>query len=199
MFIWTQLAFTALPLGEAGIRKIPNETRVLETLQKNIGEESGFYVFPGPLLGSTQTDEEEAKARDQLVESVARYPSGVLIYNAAGTRPIKMFRWLSVEFFTELTEAILAVLLLSRTHLSTFGARTAFVLATGILVAIGTNIPDWNWYGFSESYILANMLIQTTGFLCVGLVAALVLRKQPLPATGWPRFWPGLSRGTSNR
>jgi hypothetical protein len=36
MFIWTSIAHVALPLGEAGIRKIPNESAVLSTMQCNI-------------------------------------------------------------------------------------------------------------------------------------------------------------------
>jgi hypothetical protein len=100
---------------------------------------------------------------------VARYPSGILMYNAAGARPIEMFRWLSVDFVTELAEAILVVFLLNRTRLTTFGERTGFVLVTGILVAIGTNVSYWIWYGF-------------------------VLKNQTLPATWRPRFLPGISR-----
>lgn len=194
MFIWTYLAYTVLPLGYIGTRGIPNETAVLDALQKNIGEKSGVYIFPGPMLGPNRTDEQKAKAMDHLAESVARYPSGILMYNAAGARPIEMFRWLSVDFVTELAEAFLAVFLLSRTRLTTFGARARFVLVTGILVAIGTNVSYWIWYGFSGSYILAYMFIQVVGFLCVGLVAALVLKKQTLPATWRPRLSPWISR-----
>jgi hypothetical protein len=192
MFIWTQLTYTVLPLGYIGIRGIPNEGAVLGALQKDIAEKSGVYIFPGPIPGPNQTDEQKAVATNDRAEKVARYPSGILIYNAAGTRPIAMFRSLSVEFVTELAEAILAVFLLSRTCLATFGARVGFVLITGILVAIGTNVSDWIWYGFSGSYILAYMFIQVVGFLCVGLVAALVLKNQTLPAKVW--FSPGISR-----
>ena len=192
MFIWTHLTYTVLPLGYIGIRGIPNETAVLGALQRNIAEESGVFIFPNPMLGPSQTAEQKAIARNNRAEKVARYPSGILIYNAAGTRPIERFRWLSVEFVTELSEAILAVFLLSRTCLTTFGARVGFVLAIGILVAFGTNVSYWIWYGFPGSYILAYMLTQVVGFLCVGLVAALVLKNQTLPAKAW--FLPGISR-----
>ncbi len=37
MFIWTSIAHMALPLGEAGIREIPNEAAVLGAMQSNIG------------------------------------------------------------------------------------------------------------------------------------------------------------------
>ena len=38
MFIWTSIAHMALPLGEAGIREIPNEAAVLSAMQSNIAE-----------------------------------------------------------------------------------------------------------------------------------------------------------------
>jgi hypothetical protein len=40
----------------------------------------------------------------KLAEKVARYPSGISMYNAAGSRPIERLRWLSIEFLTELVE-----------------------------------------------------------------------------------------------
>jgi len=33
MFIWTYLAYTALPLGGIGLRRLPNESAVLEANQ----------------------------------------------------------------------------------------------------------------------------------------------------------------------
>src|SRR5262249_4515340 len=37
MFIWTSIAHMALPLGEAGINEIPNESTVLSAMQSSIG------------------------------------------------------------------------------------------------------------------------------------------------------------------
>ena len=41
MFIWTSIAHTVLPLGEAGIKEIPDEQTVLNSLRTNIGTGSG--------------------------------------------------------------------------------------------------------------------------------------------------------------
>ncbi|PYK10280.1 MAG: hypothetical protein DME61_03740 [Verrucomicrobia bacterium] len=56
MFIWTSIAHMALPLGEAGIGEIPNESAVLSSMQSTIGEQSGLYVFPALALAKTQLD-----------------------------------------------------------------------------------------------------------------------------------------------
>jgi len=89
-----------------------------------------------------------------------------------------MARHLSIEFVTELLEAFLVVYLLSLTRLTTFVARVGFVTAAGVLAAIATNIPYWNWYGFPRVYTAAYMFTQLVGFFCIGLVAAWVLKKQ---------------------
>jgi hypothetical protein len=46
MFIWTSIAHLLLPLGEAGISEIPNESAVLGAMQSNIGDQTGLYIFP---------------------------------------------------------------------------------------------------------------------------------------------------------
>lgn len=176
MFIWTSIAHMALPLGEAGIREIPNEAAVLNTMQTNISEKSGFYYFPGLGLGPNPTHEQKSEAMKHMNESLARHPSGVLIYHPAGTRPFKMARYLSVEFVTELIEAFLAVFLLAQTRLTSYRARVGFVTVIGIIAAIATNVSYWNWYGFPANYTGAYMFIQFIGFLCVGLVAGLILK-----------------------
>ena len=54
MFIWTSIAHMALPLGDAGIREIPNEQAVLSAIQTNIGEQSGLYLSPDSASARTR-------------------------------------------------------------------------------------------------------------------------------------------------
>jgi len=178
MFIWTFIAHMALPLGEAGIREIPNEAAVLSAMQSNIAEKAGFYYFPGLGLGPNPSREAQHEAMKHMDEKLAQNPTGILIYHPAGSRPFVMVRYLTIEFVTELLEALLVVYLLSLTRLTTFGARVGFVTVAGVLAAIATNISYWNWYGFPRVYTSAYMLIQVVGFFCIGLVAAWVLKKQ---------------------
>ncbi len=178
MFIWTSIAHMALPLGDTGVREMPNETVVLDSMQTNIGEKSGFYYFPGLGLGDNPTHEQKSEAMKHMDENLAHHPSGILIYHPAGSRPFQMGSLLSVEFVTELILAFLAVFLLAQTRLTSYGARVGFVTAIGIITAIATNVSYWNWYGFPANYTAAYMFIQFIGFLCVGLVAGFVLGNQ---------------------
>ncbi len=179
MFIWTSIAHMLLPLGEAGISEIPNEQSVLAAMQTNIGEKSGLYFFPGPGVGPSATRQEKNEAMKQEVAKMASGPSGLLIYNYA--RPFAFGKSLTVEFATELIESILVVFLLAQTLIGSFGGRVGFVFVAGILAAITTNVPYWNWYGFPCVYTASYMSIQIIGFFLVGIVAALVLRKSAPP------------------
>ena len=46
MFIWTSIAHMALPLGEAGIREIPNEAALLSAMRSSIGKKPASTSFP---------------------------------------------------------------------------------------------------------------------------------------------------------
>jgi hypothetical protein len=43
MFVWTSIAHMALPLGEAGINEIPNESAVLIAMQSSMGNGINFH------------------------------------------------------------------------------------------------------------------------------------------------------------
>ena len=180
MFIWSFVAHDLLPLGETGIREFKNEASMLDVLKTNLGDASGLYHFPGHKAGPNATRQEKSDAMKRAMEKAASGPSGMLIYHP--TREFTFGKLLGIEFATELLEAILVVFLLTQTRIESFGGRVGFVLTAGILAAITTNIPYWNWYGFPSSYTVAYMSIEIIGFLCVGLIAALVLRNR-LPAS----------------
>jgi len=176
MFVWTAIAHMVLPLGEAGIREIPNESSVLSAMQSNIGDQTGLYIFPGPGISKDATREQKNEAMKRMGEKVAANPSGILMYHRPG-RPFAFGKWLGVEFATELLEAILIVFLLAQTNIASFAGRIGFTLVVGILAAITTNISYWNWYGFPGVYTVSYMCIEIVGFVLVGVVAALLLRK----------------------
>ena len=177
MFIWTSIAHMALPLGEAGVGELPKDEAVLSALESSAGNKSGFYIYPGMGLGPDATHQQRNAVMDKYVEKLEKNPSGFIIYHPAGSRPMNMAKFLTIEFFTELLEALLVVALLAQTRIITFGGRVGFVTAAGILAAIATNVSYWNWWGFPAVYTASYMFIQIVGFFFIGLVAAIVFRR----------------------
>jgi hypothetical protein len=175
MFIWTSIAHLMLPVGEAGIGEVPNESAVLSALQSNIGDQTGLYIFPGLGIGKNATREEKNEAMKQIAAKAASGPSGILMYHP--TRAFTFGKWMGIEFGTDYWKRFWLCSLLAQTRIASFAGRVGFVFVAGIVAAIATNVSLWNWYGFPSVYIGSYMLIQIVGFLCVGIVAALVLRK----------------------
>jgi hypothetical protein len=180
MFIWSFVAHEFLSIGELGVREIPNEDAVTAVIESNLADKIGFYIFPGPGFSPGATKEQKEEGMKKAEQKMAAGAAGVLIYH-----PKRVFNFpkrLGIEFATEVLEALLAVFLLAQTNIMSFVGRVGFVLTAGILAAITTNVPYWNWYGFPRIYTLGYMLTQIVGFLCVGIVAALVLGKRAAPA-----------------
>ncbi len=176
MFVWTSIAHMALPLGEAGINEIPNESAVLSAMQGSIGDNAGLYIFPGLGVGKNATKEAKNEAMKQMQQRIAANPSGILMYHPPG-RQFAFGKSLAVEFSTEALQAILVIWLLAQTRIGSFGGRVGFVLIAGILASITTNVSYWNWYGFPGVYTASYILIEIVGFVLVGVAAGLVLRK----------------------
>lgn len=175
MFIWSSVAHIVLPLGRTGVQEIPNEQPILSSLQSGLGGNSGFYMFPGMGLPANATREQQNAAMQQYGQKLAANPSGLLIYHPAGAQAMTA-RQLITEFLTELVESLIVVWLLAQTGMGSFASRVGFVFVAGIMAAMATNISYWNWYGFPSSYTEAYMFTQIVGYLCVGIVAGLVMK-----------------------
>jgi hypothetical protein len=177
MFVWVSIAHMALPLGKAGVQNTMNDDALLTALKSTVNDTPGLYIYPSMGLGPDATHAQRNEAMKSYEAKLEKNPSGFLIYHPAGSRPMKMGKYLTIEFVTELCEALLAVWLLAQTRLVTFGGRVGFVTAAGIIAAIATNVSYWNWWGFPGSYTAAYITIQVVGFFLVGVVAAIMFRR----------------------
>ena len=180
MFVWNFVAHELLPIGEMGVSVMQNEDAVTSALQSNLGDNSGFYIFPSGGLTPGATSDQKKAAMQKAEKQMAEGAAGLLIY-----RPKRVFNFpkrLGIEFATEVIEALLAVFLLAQTRITSFGGKVGFVLVAGILAAIATNIPYANWYGFPKTFTLAQMVMVVVGFLLVGIIAGLILKPKN-PAT----------------
>ena len=158
MFLWSAVAHMALPLGEAGIKQISKEEALLSTMQSTLSE-TGLYMFPN--MGTDMAANEQ---------KIAKGPSGMIMYFPK--RDFSFGQSLGVQFVTQLVQALIAVYLLSLTNLGTFGGRLGFFVLLGVIAAIATNVPYWNWYGFPVTYTAAYMFSGWVEYVCAGLVAA---------------------------
>jgi hypothetical protein len=176
MFIWEAVAHTVTPLGEAGISYLPNEDTVSPALASAIGDQRGLYYFPTGGLTKESKGQEKKEGMNRIMEEMKTRPSGLLVYKPPGTT-FNFGKSLAIQFLTDFVKVFLAVWLLAQTGLVTFAGRLGFVVVVGVIAAIATNIPFWNWDGFPAAFSLSMILMEIVGFLFAGLVVAGLFRR----------------------
>lgn len=175
MFLWEFVAHMFTPLGEAGIRYLPKPDTVSSSLESAIGDKAGMFMFPTGGVTDNSSREEKSKATQRMMEEMKTKPAGLLIYKPAGT-VFNFGKSLAVQFVTDFIKALLAAWLLAQTVLASFGRRVGFVVLAGVLAAVVTNIPYWNWYGFDGNYTISQIVMEVIGFVCAGLVIGWLYR-----------------------
>jgi hypothetical protein len=154
LFAWESVAHLALPLGQVGVKPLPQEQQVIASLKANINE-AGFYYFPAPTTPP----------------ATGTGFNGIMVVQPNGNMSLA-----PGQLITQLVGDILAVLvaavLLSWTSFPAFGTRVLFVTLMGLLPTLAVDVPYWNWYAFPASYTLSQFTVHLVGFAVAGLVLA---------------------------
>jgi hypothetical protein len=175
IFVWLLIAHMFTPLGMAGMDYLPKEDAVSDALASSIGTAPGMYMFPTGGLTKESSAAEEQKGMERIMEEMKTKPSGLLVYKPAGST-FNFGKTLAIEFLTDFAIALIAVLLLAQTRIATYAGRVGLVVLLGVLAAIAANVPHWNWYGFTGTYALANMITGIVAMFVAGLVIAAIYK-----------------------
>lgn len=161
MFVASAITHMALPLGEVGIQRLPNEEAVVAALRENL-RDRGFYFFPAMADGAT------AEQQQRWAEAYRRGPTGILVYRPQGSEPLSAGQF-ATECFSNILVALVAAWLLAQTGLASFAARVLFVAALGLVASLAIDVSQWNWYGFPGDFMLASMADQVISLAAAGL------------------------------
>jgi hypothetical protein len=175
MFVWEAAAHMFTPLGEAGISYLPNEGTVSPALASAIGDRHGLYAFPTGGLTKESSGAEKQQGMERIMAEMKTNPSGLVLYKPAGAT-FNFAKSLGFQFVTDFVKMFLAVWLLAQTRLATLAGRLGFIVVVGVIAAIATNVPLWNWYDFPLDYMLSNVFMEIVGFFVAGLAVALVCK-----------------------
>jgi len=161
-----------LPLGEVGIKVMPNEAPVVAAMQANLSE-PGFYFFPGG-TGHAMTPEQQ----QAWTEQYRRGPVGILIYHPTGSEPLSPTQLLT-ELLANIAAALVAAFLLAQAvgALAGYGARVLFVALLGLFPGLDVDLGYWNWYGFPSDYTVAVMADHLLGWCLAGLALAAIIKR----------------------
>jgi hypothetical protein len=174
LFAWEFIAHTLLPLGESGVKALPNEEEVVGALKDNI-RDAGFYFFPAPEDRPGMTPQQKQDAMAAVQEHWRTGPAGIIIFHPNGTGAT-FARQLLTQFGFDLAAMLLAAVVLSQSATRDYLKRVLLITTLGLFPIVRTEIPNWNWLGFPAAYMLAQVTVHLAGFLLGGLVLAKVVR-----------------------
>ena len=164
-------AFHMSPAGQMGVSQSKDDAAMIAAMKSATGDKAGMYHFP-------YTDMTQKDAMTTMAANLKSSPSGVLLYHPAGDGGITPTRMIG-EFVVELVEVLLALWLLSKTTIASFGGRVGFMAAVGLLVGITTNISYLIWFGYPTDYTIANIAYEVLKFVVAGLVGGWILGMKP--------------------
>jgi hypothetical protein len=169
LYGWSVVSHLLLPLGEVGLRFVPDEEPLLAAIRSTTTQ-PGFYLFPGIDMRSRPGQEQQAI----WAAKYAAGPTGILVYRSPAGSPMSP-RQLGTELVSDFAIGLLAAALLSKLRCDFMG-RLAAAGAIGIIGGLDVHVSYWAWYGFPGSYTLAVLADQLVGFLVLGMVVALIVR-----------------------
>jgi hypothetical protein len=172
IFFWGYVAHEFLPLGETGMRDIPNEEVFSATVKENV-REPGIYLLPGRAMMKSKSEEEQ-KA---LLEKVAKGPTGFLIFHPEGSEA-SIGPYLIKQFATNVICGLLAALLVTQIRPG-FVVRVLCITLLGVFGFAIVCVPYWNWYGFPLDFTIAQAIEHTVGWFLAGLAIAAIVRPGP--------------------
>jgi hypothetical protein len=172
IFFWGFAAHEALPLGETGIKDIPDEAAIGAVVKDTV-HEPGIYLLPArKMMRSNSKDDQQL-----VLDKVAKGPNGFLVITPGG-RETSMPKYLLPQLLTNILCGILAALLVTQLRPG-FVVRVVCVTLFGVFGFVMVCVPYWNWYGFPLDFTIAQGIEHTVGWFLAGLALAAIVRPAP--------------------
>jgi hypothetical protein len=174
LFIWSAIAWMVIPWPGQPLRSFTNEDAVGQAISAN-APRSGNYLLPNLAKRTPgMTDQQYAAAEKAMADRWARGP---IVFAAVRLEPFdRSAAALVIQFFTQLLLALLATLLLLQTSGLSRAGRIAFVAAIGVIIFVGGHVDEWNWWSFSNAYMLMQFGAIVIGWVLAALVISTFVR-----------------------
>lgn len=167
LFVWSAIAWMVIPWPGQPLRKFTNEDAVTQAIVANAAV-SGNYLLPN--AETSMTPEEQQKAMEKMTR-------GPIVFASVRLEPFNsMAKPLVIQFLTQLIVALLATFLLLQTCGLSYKCRVIFVSAIGVIIFVGGHVDEWNWWSFSNAYMLMQLGAIVIGWFLASLVIGRFVR-----------------------
>ena len=174
LFVWSFIAWTLIPWPGEPLRSFTNDDAVASAIKAN-APRSGNYLLPNEVKRAPGMTDDQYKAAQQVaMEKMSRGP---VVFAAVRLEPFgAMTRPLVIKFITLVVVALLASFLLLQTSGLSYARRVVFLTIIGLIVFMGANVDEWNWWGFSTAYTAMQLGVLVIGWFLASLVMSAVVR-----------------------
>jgi hypothetical protein len=172
VFIWGLFSWMVFPWHQTSLKKFTNESEVATVISEN-APTAGMYVLPNTFAYNDKTSQEH------MTQGMTMMEKGPFMF--ASIRPNGMGKMslgpFILSLFIQIIGAFIVTWMLMKTKGLIFRKQVGFVTLFGLGVGILTQIPDWNWWGFSCVYVLTNLADLVIGWFLAGLAIAKIIKK----------------------
>ena len=167
VFLWTMVSWMVFPWHQYPLKKFANESAVANVISENAPND-GIYILPNTLHYSDKTSKKEISQGMQMLENGPFVFASVRKGGMGKMTPTPFL----ISLITQFIGALIVCWMLAQTKGLKFKKQVAFVTLFGIGIGIVSQIPNWNWWGFSACYTRVSMLDYIVGWFLAGLAIA---------------------------
>lgn len=172
VFVWGLFSWMVFPWHQSTLKQFSNESEVAGAIQGSVME-SGMYVLPNTFHYDDQTSQHHMKRSKEMMENGPFVFAAVSQYGM-GKMSLRPF---IVSLIIQIAGAFIVVWMLMQTKGLHFKQQVAFVTLFGLGVGVLGELPNWNWWGFSSSYVLACIVDLVIGWFLAGMAISKVIKK----------------------
>lgn len=175
-FLWSNISWEVLPWHEKALLAFQDEDAVAAVVASH-SPQSGTYLLPGAPLPEGLTAQQKKDAQAVQIEKMKKGP---IMFAAVRREGFGSYaRGVLIQFLSLLAAAFLLTWLLLQTRGLTYARRVAFLAVVGLAAGVISDLPNWNWWGFSGVYTAVNVADFTLTWLFAGLIIAKVANPNP--------------------
>ena len=175
--VWSMLSWTVLPWYNTQFKQFKDSEQVSDLVREQV-EGGGIYMLPG-CCGDCKSKEAEAEWKKN-------YARGPIMFAAVTPEggEFDMVYNIVIQFVTLFVVALLISYILSEFKPdSRYGERLFSVVVIGLIIAILTAIPLWNWFKFPAGYTIIAFCDAIIMWFLAGLGIAKFAHPAPAPAS----------------
>lgn len=170
-YVWMMISWMVIPWHKDTLKTFTDESGVAQVISQN-APQAGVYVLPNTFSYDQGTPRDQMEKGMKMMENgpymmAAVRPNGV---NFMSPQPYIM------AFITQFIGALIVTWMLIQAKGLGYGKKWLLVALYGLAVGILSQIPMWNWWGFSSCYVTVAIIDYVIAWALAGFALAGIVK-----------------------